>query len=116
MNIALATNGLSVPQPLGHTLNGSSDIPFRGCLRIEIFEFLQGLSGKRRSRPGSEVLGREFLAGDLLQIRIDVAGADVMNLALFICVFKEFPPGKFPALPALDFWPGAESSRRRFHA
>src|SRR5688572_2865304 len=72
MDVALAAHRLGVPELLGNTLDR---------LREAVFPTLmQGLRREHGAGPGAEVLARELLACDLLQVAVDVGRIDRARL------------------------------------
>ncbi len=92
MNVALAANSPGVAQPLRHRFDSPKHILLRLCAGIEIRNFLQRFGRQHRAVPRAEILRREFLPRDLLQIMIDVRGGDVHALAVMVDVFKKLLP------------------------
>jgi hypothetical protein len=60
------------------------------CGVVEALNFAQGYGCQHRSCPGSEILCRDIFSGDCLEILVHVARRDVLAIALFIDVLKQF--------------------------
>src|SRR5579872_5441052 len=94
VDVALAADGLGVAQALGHRLDGRDDVVFGLRLRVERRELLEGAGGQDGAGPGAEVLGRELLAGDLVQVLVHVGRADRARLAVPVEVLEQFVAGR----------------------
>src|SRR5580692_4673649 len=99
MDVALATDGLGIPQTLCHPLDRRCYVTFGGGRCIEVFEFLQRLSGERCSGPCPKILGCKVLAADSPQVLVDVGRPDIMNSALFVDELEKLLPGKLLTPP-----------------
>jgi len=72
VDVALAADGGGVAEAVGHGLDGLDDVLFGLGFGFEGLELAQEHGGEDGAGPGAEVLGGEVLAGDLLEILIDV--------------------------------------------
>src|SRR5579883_415155 len=90
MNVALSADGLGIAQPFRYRFDGRDNVALGLRLRVKAGELLQGAGGQHRARPGAEVLGREFLPGDLLDVGIDIRRIDVVGGAVTVEILKQF--------------------------
>jgi hypothetical protein len=98
MDIALPAHRLGVPQPLGDHFDRRQDVPLGLGVRGERLEFPQELGGQHRARPRPEILRRQILPGDVLQVGVDLLRADGLPLTVLVEVLKELVPRQIPAL------------------
>src|ERR1700680_675074 len=97
MDVALSTNRRSISQTSGHALNGRAQVSL--CLRsgIEAFYLPECERRQYRSCPGPKILGRDVMSGDVLQVCVDVVGADILALPILVEVLQELLSGQFLA-------------------
>src|SRR4029078_675263 len=59
----------------------------------------EGLECLRSGVPGSEVLSREVLARNLLQVRVHIRRTDITHFTVGVDVFEQVLPRQVEALP-----------------
>jgi hypothetical protein len=93
MDIARTADGRGVAEAFRHKLDRGvhGALGRRSLGRVEL---AQRSPCEDRRRPGPEVLGRVRLAGDLAQIRVDVIGADLPDLAFVVHVGEQLLSGQ----------------------
>jgi hypothetical protein len=89
VDVALAAHGGGVAELGGDLLDRARHVALGGGFAIEALEFAERQRCQHRSRPGAEVLGRERLSRDLLQIGVDVRRIDRLPFAFLVDVLKE---------------------------
>ncbi len=92
MDIALAADAGRIAQPLRDALDGGDDIFLRLTLAVGGFEGLQGRGRQHGAGPGAKVLGGEGLAGDIAQVAVDVAGAQLTHMTIGVDIFEQLLP------------------------
>src|SRR5438132_7339917 len=89
MDVALLRDCGRVAELVGDPGNGTDQL-FLGRTRIHrTGRLTQESRGEDGAGPGAEILGREILAGDLLQVLIDVSRVDGFYLAVAVDVLEE---------------------------
>src|SRR5882672_10350042 len=92
MDVTLSADGHRVAEPPRHLADSTRELPLeiaalpRGRLRG------QGESGEDGASPRSEILGREVVAPDLPQVRIDVGRVYRLTLSLVVQVLEKLVP------------------------
>ncbi|MNL23831.1 hypothetical protein D3C87_1452360 [compost metagenome] len=99
MDVALAADRRGVAQLPGDVLDHLHHMALGVRLRLPL-QLTQYRQRQDAASPGAVILGGEVGAGQGLQVGVDVGGADVMPLAVFIQILKQVLPGDF--LAALD--------------
>jgi len=84
MDVALAADGRRIAEHLGDRLDGLQDVLLGFRLGVEDLELLQGQGCEVGRRPGAKILCGHRLAGDLLQVVVDLVRSDAMRLSIFI--------------------------------
>src|SRR5437762_10989473 len=98
MDIAAPANRRGVAKMLSHLLDSAQDGLFALRLGLENLELLQGFGGEFCPGPCSEILGGDFLAGDLAQIVIHLGRADGVPIATIIEVLEQLISGQISAI------------------
>ena len=93
MDVAFAAHGDRIAELGGDLLDRADHVALGGGFRIEALELAERERGQHRSRPGAEVLGREGLSCDILQIGVDVRRIDRLPLAFLVDVLEELLAG-----------------------
>src|SRR6266566_6630804 len=89
MDVALLRDRGRVAELVGDPRDGA-DQPLPGCASAgRACRLTQESRGEDGAGPGAEILGREILAGDLLQVLIDVSRVDGFYLAVAVDVLEE---------------------------
>ena len=89
MHVRLAGDARRVAELFGHALDGPHDVLLSLRLGVERLELLQRHRRQNRARPGAKVLGGDVLAGDALQILVDVPRLHVHALAILVKVLEQ---------------------------
>src|SRR5687767_12336997 len=100
MDVALAADGSGVAELLRDRFDRRDDVLLALRLRIDRLHRPQRGRGQDGPGPGAEVLGREVAAGDLAEVIVHVAGADVARLAVVAYVREQLFAGQ--VLAAFD--------------
>jgi len=64
---------------------------------VKAFNFIQRHRRQNSTRPGPKILGGDVLAGDFLEIGVDIARRDILAVARFVDILKQFLPGQLLA-------------------
>src|SRR5438132_5061173 len=89
MDVALLRDRGRVAELVGDPGNGTDQL-FLGRTRIHrTGRLTQESRGEDGAGPGAEILGREILAGDLLQVLVDVSRVDGLDLAVAVDALEE---------------------------
>src|SRR5438132_230817 len=94
MNVTFATNGLGVPQSASNGVDRGQYIPLTLSLGSKGLGCAQTLGCQHCPRPGPEILGGKCLAGDLVQVSVDIGGIDGVSLPGFVKVLEQFVAGQ----------------------
>ena len=100
MHVAFAADRGSVAEAGGDGRDGLNDVPFGFGDGVEGAEFAEHIAGEDGACPGAEVLGGEVLAGDLVEVGVDVRGVDGVVVAVVVEILEELVAGDVDA--ALD--------------
>jgi hypothetical protein len=83
---------------MGHGVHRRDDV-LLGLFEVFLGTQLRKLDGSdERPGPGPEVLGRKLGTHNLLYVSVEVAGFDILYLAVLIDVFEDLVPGQSGAL------------------
>ena len=77
--------------------DSGAKIALRLSCAVEAFELIERHCREERARPGAEVLCRNSLAGDFLEIGVHVGRHDVRAISGFVDVLEQFLTGQFLA-------------------
>src|SRR4051794_2914498 len=89
-----AADSARVAEARGYGVDGGDDVCLHRRLALEGSLLAQGARGQNCASPGAEVFGGERLPGYLLEIGVDVLGADGMRRAVLVEVLEEMLTGK----------------------
>src|SRR5437868_6037259 len=92
MDVTAAADCRRVAEMPGNPFDGASGGPLARCLAIDMRELAQCQGGQIGAGPGPEILSRDVLAGDLVQIEVDLSRADSVALARIVQVLEELVP------------------------
>ena len=89
MNVTLAADGAGVPEPVGHRFDRLHDVAISGRMRINRLECAQRRGGQHGAGPCPEILCGKVLSADVPKIRVHVARADALPMALDIEILEQ---------------------------
>lgn len=93
MNVITAADSAGVAEAGRDLVNDFQENSLRAALPGEKFHRVNGAG------PGPEILGGEILAGDLLEVIVDIAGRHRLDFLLIVYIFKKLMAGEFLAIP-----------------
>jgi hypothetical protein len=97
MDVALAAHGDCIAELGCHPLDRARHVALGGRLGVEALELAERQRRQHGPRPGAEILGREGLARDLLQIGVHVRRIDLLPLPIVVDVLEEVLAGELLA-------------------
>ena len=97
MHVAFAADGGRVAELARHLFDSGAKIALRLSCAVEAFELIERHCREYRARPGAEVLCRNGLAGDFLEIAVHVGRRDVLAISGFVDVLEQFLTGQLLA-------------------
>ena len=89
MDVILAADATSVAESLRGHVNGSNDVALSLAFTLGRPDCAQGFRRQHRPCPRPEILGRDFPAGNLLEVRVHVLGVDFLPFAIVVQVLEE---------------------------
>src|SRR2546429_4045199 len=111
MDVALLRHRGRVAELVGNPGDGTDQLLLGRTRICRAGRLTQESRGEDGAGPGAEILGREILAGDLVQVLVDVCRVDGLYLAVAIDVLEELLSGdleeplddsRHPAVVELD--------------
>src|SRR5262249_3835358 len=97
MHVAFAADSRRIAELARYLFNRGAKVALRLRGAVEAFKLIKGHRRKDSSRPGAEVLCRNILAGDFLEIVVHVSRRDILAIAPFVDVLKQFLSGQLLA-------------------
>ena len=99
VDVAASRDGGRVAQDVGRLADRLDDVLARLALGLARLERQQRTVREHGPGPRPEVLRRDVSARDLAQVRVDVLGADVADLAVLVDVLEQLLAGQLLAAP-----------------
>ena len=98
MNVAFAADRRRVAKPARYVLDSGAKIAF-ACAALSKISTRSAPSRPERCPPRSEILRRDVLAGDFLEIGVHVARRDILAISRLVDILEQLLPGQLLARP-----------------